>query len=62
MFGERAHVRLAGAAGGDAGGAAARLSSDAAGAGLEVTSVRPIATSLEDVFIARLHDHDGANP
>jgi len=62
MFGARAHVRLAGPTGDDSGDAAARLSSDASGAGLAVTSVRPIATSLEDVFIARLHDSDGATP
>jgi ABC-2 type transport system ATP-binding protein len=52
MFGERAHVRM------DQGGeqAAAQLTSVAEGAGLRITSVRPIATSLEDVFIARLHE------
>jgi ABC-2 type transport system ATP-binding protein len=59
MFGERAHVRLGQNVENVA--AAARLSSDASRAGLAVSSVRPIATSLEDVFIARLHDHDGAN-
>ena len=59
MFGERAHVRLDRVAGADAADA---LSSQARGAGLPVTSVRPIATSLEDVFIARLHDSDGAHP
>ena len=32
------------------------LTARAAEAGLGVTSVRPIATSLEDVFIARLHE------
>jgi ABC-2 type transport system ATP-binding protein len=58
MFGERAHVRLARADD----DVATRLSADAGRAGLAVSSVRPIATSLEDVFIARLHDHDGANP
>jgi ABC-2 type transport system ATP-binding protein len=61
MFGERAHVRL-GRPGDDAGADAAdALSSQARAAGLAVTSVRPIATSLEDVFIARLHDSDGAH-
>jgi ABC-2 type transport system ATP-binding protein len=51
MFGERAHVlmdRLETTAGD-------RLASRLIEAGLTVTSVRPIATSLEDVFIARLH-------
>ncbi|MBI3401113.1 MAG: ABC transporter ATP-binding protein [Acidobacteria bacterium] len=62
MFGERAHVRFGRGESGDAGDAAARLSADASRAGLAVASVRPIATSLEDVFIARLHDSDGANP
>jgi ABC-2 type transport system ATP-binding protein len=50
MFGERAHVRLD-LQGADAG---QRLSAQLAAAGLDVASVRPIATSLEDVFIARL--------
>jgi ABC-2 type transport system ATP-binding protein len=48
MFGERAHVRMNVAPDG--------LAARAAEAGLGVTSVRPIATSLEDVFIARLHE------
>ena len=50
MFGERAHVRLVGA---DA-DAATALASLLVSAGLAVASVRPIPTSLEDVFIARL--------
>ena len=52
MFGERAHVRMDRA---DA-GAAEFLKSRLTEAGLAVTSVRPVATSLEDVFIARLHE------
>ena len=52
MFGERAHVRLDRSGAGTADSLIAR----AAEAGLGVTSVRPIATSLEDVFIARLHE------
>ena len=55
MFGERAHVlmhRVDPQAG-------ERLASALAQAGLRVTSVRPIATSLEDVFIARLHQLHG---
>jgi ABC-2 type transport system ATP-binding protein len=50
MFGERAHVRF----GQDLPDAEARLRSSLTAAGLDVASVRPIATSLEDVFIARL--------
>ena len=52
MFGERAHVRVDPAVA----TSAAAIVSRAAAAGLEATSVRPIATSLEDVFIARLHE------
>jgi ABC-2 type transport system ATP-binding protein len=50
MFGERAHVRL------DEDGRASAddLKRDLQDAGLVVESVRPVATSLEDVFIARL--------
>jgi drug efflux transport system ATP-binding protein len=50
LFGERAHVRL------DRGDADAieALTRHLTDAGIPVTSVRPIATSLEDVFIARL--------
>jgi ABC-2 type transport system ATP-binding protein len=50
MFGERAHVRLV--MSDDK--AAERVASALGSAGLAVESVRPIATSLEDVFIARL--------
>jgi hypothetical protein len=55
MFGERAHVRLDRT---DANGADL-LASKLTGAGLAVTSVRPIPTSLEDVFIARLFESAG---
>jgi ABC-2 type transport system ATP-binding protein len=50
MFGERAHVRF------DEGGRASAddLKQELHEAGLAVESVRPVATSLEDVFIARL--------
>ena len=52
MFGERAHVRL------DREDAAAveALTKRLTDAGVEVTGVRSIATSLEDVFIARLQE------
>jgi len=55
MFGERAHVLM------DRGDAAAAdlLASSLAPAGLTVASVRPLAASLEDVFIARLHQLHG---
>ena len=56
MFGERAHVLMDRA---DP-AAADRLASHLAQAHFTVTSVRPIATSLEDVFIARLHQLHGA--
>jgi ABC-2 type transport system ATP-binding protein len=48
MFGDRAHVRV------DHPDVAARFGPHLESAGLTVTSVRAIATSLEDVFIARL--------
>jgi ABC-2 type transport system ATP-binding protein len=56
MFGERAHVLM------DRGDAAAAdlLASTLARAGLTVAGVRPLAASLEDVFIARLHQLHGA--
>ena len=50
MFGERAHVRLEQ----DDAQTARRLTARLTDAGLQVASVRPIAPSLEDVFIARL--------
>ena len=56
MFGERAHVLMDRA---DE-KAADLLASRLADAAVEVTSVRPLAASLEDVFIARLHQLNGA--
>jgi ABC-2 type transport system ATP-binding protein len=47
-FGDRAHVRVAA---GDAGGMARVVEAALASSGIEVGSVRPIAASLEDVFI-----------
>ena len=52
FFGARAHVRLTGT---DQ-GAAAALRSHLESEGLAVTGVRPIQTSLEDVFIARVSE------
>jgi ABC-2 type transport system ATP-binding protein len=56
MFGERAHVLMdrAEASAGEL------LASRLADAGVTVTGVRPLAASLEDVFIARLHPLQGA--
>jgi hypothetical protein len=50
MFGERAHVRMK--PGHDAGVSA--LSEGLRAAGLETISVRPVAPSLEDIFVTRL--------
>jgi len=50
MFGERAHVRFDE----DGRASAEDLKQELHDAGLAVESVRPVATSLEDVFIARL--------
>jgi ribosome maturation protein Sdo1 len=50
MFGERAHVRLAH----DEPAAMQRLERALQDAGVHVESIRPVQTSLEDVFIARL--------
>jgi ABC-2 type transport system ATP-binding protein len=52
MFGERAHVRVAKT--GER--AIEQISAPLHAAGLDVIEVRPIATSLEDVFIARLNE------
>jgi drug efflux transport system ATP-binding protein len=58
MFGDRAHVRLSASNVESAQlrteQAVATLTSLLTGAGLEVKGIRPIATSLEDVFIARV--------
>jgi ABC-2 type transport system ATP-binding protein len=52
MFGERAHVRLDR----EDGTALDALTRRLTAAGIEVAGIRPIATSLEDVFIARLNE------
>src|SRR5205814_1669662 len=52
MFGDRVHVRLAQR---DA-AALERIAHRLRGAGIDIRSVRPIATSLEDVFITRPHE------
>ena len=50
MFGERTHVRV----NPDARVTGDAISSRLAAEGLTVESIRPVATSLEDVFIKRL--------
>jgi len=50
LFGERLHVRLKS----NAAAAQERLAQTLASAGIRVESIRPVAASLEDVFIARL--------
>ena len=57
MFGERAHVLVDR----EDSNAGERLAAALAEAGLTVISVRPIASALEDVFIARLHQQHGAS-
>jgi ABC-2 type transport system ATP-binding protein len=52
MFGERAHVRLKGTPP----DASQRVERHLRGAGIDVTSVRQVPASLEDVFVSRLGD------
>jgi ABC-2 type transport system ATP-binding protein len=55
MFGERAHVRLdAAATPATAADGAAWLHEHLRASGLRIDSIRPVAASLEDVFIAKL--------
>jgi ABC-2 type transport system ATP-binding protein len=55
MFGERAHVRLdAAVTPATAADGAAWLNQRLRAAGLRIDSIRPVAASLEDVFIAKL--------
>jgi ABC-2 type transport system ATP-binding protein len=54
MFGERAHVRLHPGAARPIGAAVDRLTGQLRAAGFLVEAVRPVATALEDVFIAQL--------
>ena len=49
-FGERAHVQLAQASG----DAVAQLGAHLRNAGIDVTTVRQVPPSLEDVFVTRL--------
>ena len=50
LFGERAHVRLSD----DRGDGASRLTASLRAAGLDAASIRPIPSSLEDVFVTKL--------
>ena len=56
-FGDRAHVRVAA---GQSAAASAVISRELQALGLEGISVRPIAASLEDVFIDLIGPHPGA--
>jgi ABC-2 type transport system ATP-binding protein len=53
-FGERLHATLRGVTPAAAGAACDRLAADLAAGGVEVQAARPIAPSLEDIFIARI--------
>ena len=53
VFGERAHVRLAAAAGPEASNRVVQALEDA---GFAVSGARDVQASLEDVFIARLEE------
>jgi ABC-2 type transport system ATP-binding protein len=57
MFGERAHVLMDRADG----AAAVRLEEQLLAAGVTASSIRPLAASLEDVFITRLRQLQGAS-
>ena len=59
-FGERLHVTLAGVSAGDSAAASQRISADLVAAGVRVESSRPIAASLEDIFIARIRAGEDA--
>jgi ABC-2 type transport system ATP-binding protein len=58
-FGERLHVTMRGLPPSAGAEASARVSAFLAAAGLEVESVRAVAPSLEDVFIARMRRTNG---
>jgi ABC-2 type transport system ATP-binding protein len=53
-FGERLHATLAPSAAGAPAEAARRLADELRAAGINVQQVRPVAPSLEDIFIARI--------
>jgi ABC-2 type transport system ATP-binding protein len=57
-FGERLHVTLRGVEPAGAAAAGRRLAAELAAAGVEVHEARPIAPSLEDVFIAKIRAAD----
>ena len=58
-FGERLHATLEEAAG-DPSVAASGVATALAAEGIDVQSVRPVAASLEDVFIARIRDEEAS--
>lgn len=59
-FGERLHVTLRDVEPAGAADACRRLAAELAAAGVEVHEARPIAPSLEDVFIAKIRAADAA--
>jgi ABC-2 type transport system ATP-binding protein len=61
-FGERLHVTLAGVPPDSASGAAERVAAALRGAGFEVEASRATFPSLEDIFIARIREAEGADP
>ena len=56
-FGDRAHARVRA---GDAAGASASVSAALRDAGIPIVSIRPVAASLEDVFIDLITGTDGS--
>ena len=59
-FGERLHATLTLTGGGEPDVAARRLADELAADGIAVQQVRPIAPSLEDIFIARIRAEEAA--
>ncbi len=60
VFGERLHATIQEGAAGDPSSAASGVAAALAAEGIEVQSVRPVAASLEDVFIARIRDEEAS--
>ncbi len=59
VFGERLHATLAGPGAAEPQAAARRLADELAAEGITVQQVRPVAPSLEDIFIARIRAAEG---
>jgi ABC-2 type transport system ATP-binding protein len=58
VFGERLHATLAEAPGDEARRAGSSIAAELAAAGIRVESARVTAPSLEDIFIARIREHE----